>query len=119
MFDNLTSSLSFIRAGKLKPLALSTPTNALAGIPLISAFVPGYEAYSWNGITAPKDCPPAIVEKLNAAINASVADPAFAAQLAQVGNTPLSDTPAGFGTLIAADSARWAKVVAFAAIAPQ
>jgi tripartite-type tricarboxylate transporter receptor subunit TctC len=119
MFDNLTSSLSFIRAGKLKPLALSTPTDALAGIPLISAFVPGYEAYSWNGITAPKDCPPAIVEKLNAAINASVADPAFAAQLAQVGNTPLSDTPAGFGTLIAADSARWAKVVAFAAIAPQ
>ena len=59
MFDNLTSSLSFIRAGKLKPLALSTPTDALAGVPLISAFVPGYEAYSWNGITAPKDCPPA------------------------------------------------------------
>jgi tripartite-type tricarboxylate transporter receptor subunit TctC len=119
MFDNLTSSLSFIRAGKLKPLALSTPTDALAGVPLISAFVPGYEAYSWNGITAPKDCPSAIVEKLNAAINASVADPAFKAQLAQVGNTPLSDTPAGFGKLIAADSARWAKVVAFAAIAPQ
>jgi tripartite-type tricarboxylate transporter receptor subunit TctC len=119
MFDNLTSSLAFIRAGKLKPLALSTPTDALSGIPLISAFVPGYEAYSWNGITAPKDCPAAIVEKLHAAINASVADPAFKAQLAQVGNTPLSDTPAGFGKLIAADSARWAKVVAFAAIAPQ
>lgn len=119
MFDNLTSSLSFIRAGKLRPLALSTPTDALTGLPLISAFVPGYEAYSWNGITAPKDCPPAIVEKLNAAINASVADPAFKAQLAQVGNTPLSDTPAGFGKLIAADSARWARVVAFAAIAPQ
>jgi tripartite-type tricarboxylate transporter receptor subunit TctC len=119
MFDNLTSSLAFIRAGKLTPLALSTPTDALSGVPLISAFVPGYEAYSWNGITAPKDCPPAIVEKLNAAINASVADPAFKAQLAQVGNTPLSDTPAGFGKLIAADSAKWAKVVRFAAIAPQ
>jgi len=119
MFDNLTSSLSFIRAGKLKALAVSSATGALPDLPLISAFVPGYEAYSWNGITAPKDCPAAVVEKLNAAVNASVADPAFKAQLAQVGNTPLSETPAGFGRLIAADSAKWAKVVHFAAIAPQ
>jgi len=88
----------------------------LPEVPLISDFVPGYEAYSWNGITAPKDCPPLIVDKLNAAVNASVADPAFKAQLAQVGNTPISDTAAGFGELIAADSGRWAKVVSFAAI---
>ncbi|MFZ1920144.1 MAG: tripartite tricarboxylate transporter substrate binding protein [Xanthobacteraceae bacterium] len=119
MFDNLTSSLPFIRAGGLRPLAVSAPTEALPGVPLISAFVPGYDAYSWNGITAPKDCPAAVVDKLNAAVNASVADPAFKSQLAQVGNTPLSDTPAGFGKLIDADSAKWAKVVRFAAIAPQ
>ena len=119
MFDNLTSSLSFIRAGKLRPLAVSSRTDALPGLPLIGDFVPGYEAYSWNGITAPKDCPAAIVDKLNAAVNASVADPAFKAQLAQVGNTPISDTPAGFGRLIGADSAKWARVVRFAAIAPQ
>ena len=116
MFDNLTSSLAFIRADKLRALAVSSRTDALPGVPLISDFVPGYEAYSWNGITAPKDCPPAIVAKLNVAVNASVADPAFKAQLAQVGNTPVADTPAEFGKLIAADSARWANVVSFAAI---
>ncbi|MGB7078188.1 MAG: tripartite tricarboxylate transporter substrate binding protein [Xanthobacteraceae bacterium] len=119
MFDNLTSSLPFIRAGGLRPLAVSAPTEALPGVPLISAFVPGYDAYSWNGITAPKDCPAGVVDKLNAAVNASLGDPAFKSQLAQVGNTPLSDTPVGFGKLIAADSAKWAKVVRFAAIAPQ
>ena len=119
MFDNLTSSLAFIRAGKLRALAVSSRTDALPDVPLISDFVPGYEAYSWNGITAPKDCPPAIIAKLNAAVNASVADPAFKAQLAQVGNIPVSDTPAGFGKLIAADSARWAKVIGFAAIQVQ
>ncbi len=119
MFDNLTSSLAFIRAGKLRALAVSSRTDALPDVPLISDFVPGYEAYSWNGITAPKDCPPAIVGKLNAAVNASVADPAFKAQLAQVGNIPVLDSPAGFGKLIAADSARWAKVISFAAIKAQ
>jgi tripartite-type tricarboxylate transporter receptor subunit TctC len=116
MFDNLTSSLALIRADKLHALAVSSRTDALPGVPLIGDFVPGYEAYSWNGITAPKDCPPPIVAKLNMAVNASVADPAFKAQLAQVGNTPVADTPAEFGKLIAADSARWANVVSFAAI---
>ena len=88
-------------------------------MPLIGDYVPGYQAYSWNGITAPKDCPPVIVAKLNAAVNASVADPAFKAQLAQVGDTPVADTPAGFGKLIAADSTRWANVVSFAAVKAQ
>jgi len=119
MFDNLTSSLVFIRAGRLRALAVSSRTDALPAVPLISDFVPGYEAYSWNGITAPKDCPPAIVGKLNAAINAIVADPAFKAQLAQLGNTPISQSPAEFGELIAADSAKWAKVIGFAAIQVQ
>jgi tripartite-type tricarboxylate transporter receptor subunit TctC len=116
MFDNLTSSLALIRAGKLRPLAVSSRSDALPNVPLISDFVPGFEAYSWNGITAPKDCGPAIVDKLNAAVNAIVADPAFKGQLAEVGNTPISDSPAGFGKLITEDSARWAKVVNFAAI---
>ena len=119
MFDNLTSSLALIRASKLRPLAVSSRSEGLPDVPLIGDFVPGYEAYSWNGITAPKDCAAAIIEKLNAAVNASIADPTFKAQLAQVGDTPVSDTPAGFGKLIAADSARWAKVVSFAAIKAQ
>jgi tripartite-type tricarboxylate transporter receptor subunit TctC len=118
MFDNLTASLPLIRAGKLTPLAVSTRTAALPDVPLISDFVPGYEAYSWNGITAPHDCPPGIVTKLNAAVNAIVAEPAFKAQLADVANTPMSETPEGFGKLIAEESDKWAKVVQFAAITP-
>jgi tripartite-type tricarboxylate transporter receptor subunit TctC len=118
MFDNLTSSIALIRAGKLTPLAVSARIAALPDLALISDFVPGYEAYSWNGITAPRDCPPAIVKKLNAAVNAIVADPAFVAQLAAIANTPVSDTPEGFGRLIGEDSVKWANVVRYAAIAP-
>jgi tripartite-type tricarboxylate transporter receptor subunit TctC len=118
MFDNLTASLALIRAGRLKPLAVSMRTAALPGVPLISDFVPGYEAYSWNGITAPRDCPRPIVAKLNAAVNAIVADADFKARLAEVANTPMSDTPEGFGKLIDQDSGKWAKVVQFAAITP-
>ena len=118
MFDNLTASIALIRAGKLNPLAVSMRTAALPDVPLISDFVPGYEAYSWNGITAPRDCPAPVILKLNAAVNAIVADPAFAAQLADVANTPMAETPEGFGKLIAQDSDKWAKVVQFAAITP-
>jgi tripartite-type tricarboxylate transporter receptor subunit TctC len=118
MFDNLTASIALIRAGKLRALAVSMPTAALPDVPLISDFVTGYEAYSWNGITAPRDCPQPVVGKLNAAINAIVADPAFKAQLADVANTPMSDSPEGFGKLITRDSDKWAKVVQFAAITP-
>ena len=118
MFDNLTASLPLIRAGKLRPLAVSARTAALPDVPLISDFVPGYEAYSWNGITAPRDCPRPIITKLNAAVNAIVADADFKAKLAGVANTPMSDTPEGFGKLIEQDSGKWAKVVQFAAITP-
>jgi tripartite-type tricarboxylate transporter receptor subunit TctC len=118
MFDNLTASIALIRAGKLKPLAVSTRTAALPDVPLISEFVPGFDAYSWNGITAPRDCPLPIVDKLNAAVNEIVADPAFKKQLADVANTPMSETPEGFGKLIADESDKWSKVVQFAAITP-
>jgi tripartite-type tricarboxylate transporter receptor subunit TctC len=118
MFDNLTASLPLIRAGRLKPLAVSVRTAALPDVPLISDFVPGYDAYSWNGITAPRDCPPAIIAKLNSAVNAIVADPDFKAKLADVANTAVADTPEGFGKLIEADSGKWAKVVQYAAITP-
>ncbi len=118
MFDNLTSSIALIRAGKLKPLAVSMRTAALPDVRLIGDFVPGYEAYSWNGITAPRNCPAPVVAKLNAAVNAIVADPAFTAQLADVANAAMSDTPEGFGKLITQDSDKWAKVVQFAAITP-
>lgn len=119
MFDNVASSIALIRSGKLRPLALSSRTDALPGVPLISDFLPGYEAYVWNGIVAPKDCPAEVVDKLNAAINAIAAEPKFKAQLADMGNTAVSDTPAQFGRLIAEDTAKWAKVVKFAGIKPE
>ncbi|HUC51186.1 MAG TPA: tripartite tricarboxylate transporter substrate binding protein [Xanthobacteraceae bacterium] len=118
IFDNLTASLPLIRAGRLRALAVSMHTAALPDVPLISDFVPGYDAYSWNGITAPRNCPAAIIAKLNAAVNAIVAEADFKAKLADVANTPMSDTPEGFGKLIELDSGKWAKVVQFAAITP-
>ncbi len=119
MFDNVASSIALIRAGKLRPLAVSSRTDALPGVPLISDFLPGYEAYVWNGVVAPKECPADIVGKLNAEIAAIVAEPKFKAQLADMGNTAVSDTPAEFGKLIAADTDKWAKVVKFAGIKPE
>jgi tripartite-type tricarboxylate transporter receptor subunit TctC len=116
MFDNVASSIALIRAGKLRPLAVSSRTDALPAVPLISDFLPDYEAYVWNGVVAPRDTPVEIVDKLNGAINASVADQKFKAALDHVGNTAVSDTPAEFGKLIAADTEKWAKVVKFAGI---
>ncbi len=119
MFDNVASSIALIRAGKLRPLAVSSRTEALPQVPLISDFVPGYDAYVWNGLTAPKNTPASVVDKLNAAVNAIVAEPDFKKQLADLGNTAVSDTLSGFGKLIAADTERWAKVVKFAGIKAQ
>jgi tripartite-type tricarboxylate transporter receptor subunit TctC len=119
MFDNIASAISMIRAGQLRALAISFATDALPGVPLISDFLPGYEAYVWNGIVAPKNCPPAIVGTLNAELDAIVASEDFKSQLKNMGNTPVSDTPAEFAQLIAADSEKWAKVIKFAGIKPE
>jgi tripartite-type tricarboxylate transporter receptor subunit TctC len=119
MFDNVAASIAFIRDGKLRPLAISSRTDALPDVALISDFVPGYEVYVWNGIGAPKNTPVDIVDKLNTAINAIVVEPAFKTQLTDLGNTAVSDSPSGFGKLIAADAEKWEKVVKFAAIKPE
>jgi tripartite-type tricarboxylate transporter receptor subunit TctC len=116
MFDNVAASIALIRAGKLRALAVSSHTAALPGVPLIGDFLPGYDAYVWNGIVAPKNTPADIVAKLNAAINAVVTDSQYKTALDHMGNTAASDTPEEFGKLIAADTAKWAKVVRFAGI---
>jgi tripartite-type tricarboxylate transporter receptor subunit TctC len=119
MFDNVASSIALIRSGKLRPLAVSSRTDALPGVPPIGEYLPGYEAYVWNGIVAPKNAPAEIVDKLNAATNAIVAEPKFKVALDNVGNTAVSDTPDEFAKLIAADTEKWAKVVKFAGIKPE
>ena len=101
--------------GKLRPLAVTTATRseALPDIPTVGEFVPGYEAVVWQGIGAPKNTPPEIVDKLNTEINAALADPNMKARLADLGGTALAGSPADFGKLIADETEKWGKVVKF------
>jgi len=119
MFDNIASSIPFIQSGKLRALAVSSHAAALPDAPLISKYLPGYEAYVWNGIVAPKGCPSDVVAKLNAEIKDVVNEPAYKAQLTRVGNTAAYDTPGDFARLIDADSRKWAKVISYAGIKPE
>jgi tripartite-type tricarboxylate transporter receptor subunit TctC len=116
MFDTTPASISFIRAGKLRPLGITTETrwSGLPDVPAIADFVPGYEATSWYGIGAPRNTPPAIINRLNTEINAGLADPALKARLADLGGTMLPGSPAAFGQMLAEEAAKWGKVVAFA-----
>ena len=113
MFDAVSSSIEYIRAGKLRALAMTTATrsDALPDLPTISDFVPGYETSSWSGIGAPKDTPVEIVGKLNRETTAALADPKIKARLADAGGGQLALSPADFGKLIAEETEKWAKVV--------
>ena len=112
-FASIVSSIAYIRAGRLRALAVTTATRSkeLPDIATVGEFVPGYEASTWYGIGAPKATPEEIVEKLNTEINASLADPKLQARLADLGGTVIVDSPANFGKFIAADTEKWAKVI--------
>jgi tripartite-type tricarboxylate transporter receptor subunit TctC len=118
MFDALPESIEYISAGKLRPLALTTATRsaALPDLPTVNEFVPGYEAYGWHGIGAPKNTPMEVVNKLNNEINVGLADPKMKARLAGLSATVLPLSPGGFGKLLADETEKWAKVVKFAGI---
>ncbi|MBV8744620.1 MAG: tripartite tricarboxylate transporter substrate binding protein [Xanthobacteraceae bacterium] len=113
MFDNMPSSIEHIRAGKLRALAVTTAVRspALPDVPTVAETVPGYEASAWFGMGAPKGTPPEIVNKLNAQINAALADPNIQARLADLGGTVMAGTPADFGKVIVDETEKWAKVV--------
>jgi tripartite-type tricarboxylate transporter receptor subunit TctC len=113
MFDTLPSSIEHLRTGKLRALAVTTSTRfpALPDVPTVGDFVPGFEASVWQGIGAPKNTPPAIIEKLNKEINAALADPKVKEQLANLGGTVLALSPAEFGTLVTEEREKWAKVI--------
>jgi tripartite-type tricarboxylate transporter receptor subunit TctC len=121
MFDLMPSSIGYIRGGKLRPLAVTTleRSDALPGVPSVADFVPGYEASAVGGFGAPKGTPREIVDKLNAAINAALADPAIKTRLADLGGTTLPGTPADFGKLIAGETEKWAKVIRAENIKPE
>jgi tripartite-type tricarboxylate transporter receptor subunit TctC len=120
MFDNIPSSIEVIRAGKLRPLAVTQASRfeALPSVPSLGEFLPGYEASSWFGIGAPKNTPAEIVDKLNKEINEGLADTKMKARIAGLGGTVLPGSPSDFGKLIAEETEKWAKVVRFAGIKP-
>jgi tripartite-type tricarboxylate transporter receptor subunit TctC len=113
MFEPTVSTISYIRAGKLRALAVTTATRSelLPEVPSVAEFVPGYEASQWYGIGAPKSTPPEIVAKLNQEINAALADPRMKMRFSDLGGVPTPMTPAEFAKLIADETEKWGKVI--------
>jgi tripartite-type tricarboxylate transporter receptor subunit TctC len=118
LFDNLPGAIEFVRTGKLRALGVTTAerSKALPDVPTVGETVKGYEASVWYGISAPKGTPPEVVDILNKAVGAALADPKMQARLAELGGTPMPMTPAEFGTLLADETEKWGKVVKFANI---
>jgi tripartite-type tricarboxylate transporter receptor subunit TctC len=113
MFGTMPSSIEYIRSGGVRALAVTTEarSDVLPDLPTVADYVPGYEASSWYGIGAPRNTPSEIIDKLNKAINAGVADPKLKARLADLGGTTLTISPADFAKLIADETGKWGKVV--------
>ena len=113
VFGPISQSIEYIRTGKLRGLAVTTADrqSALPGVPTVREFLPGYEASGWYGIGAPKGTPSEIVEVLNREINAALGDPKVKARLTDLGVTPMPITPTEFGTFIASETEKWAKVI--------
>jgi tripartite-type tricarboxylate transporter receptor subunit TctC len=121
MFGSMSSAVAHAKAGTLRPLAVTTAarSEALPDIPSLSDFLPGYEASYRGGIAAPKNTPTAIIDKLNKEINAGLADQKIKSRLVEMGGTALIGSSADFGTLIAEETDKWAKVIKFAKIKPE
>jgi tripartite-type tricarboxylate transporter receptor subunit TctC len=112
-FSPIPSSLEYIRAGKLRALAVTTAMRSelLPDAPTVGEFVPGYEATAWFGIGVPKGTPAEVIDRINKEINAGLADPAFKARLLDLGVEPRAMTSAEFGKFIADETEKWGKVI--------
>jgi tripartite-type tricarboxylate transporter receptor subunit TctC len=122
MFDVTPTSLPHIKAGGLRPLAVTTRerVDLLPDIPVMADFLPGYEASAWVGFGAPKNTPATIVDTLNREFNAALADATIKQRLADLGALPMpANSPAEFATFIRADAEKWAKVIAASGIRPE
>jgi tripartite-type tricarboxylate transporter receptor subunit TctC len=119
-FATAAVSIEYIKAGKLRALAVTTAKRleALPDIPTVAEFLPGFEASTWVGVGAPKNTLAEAIDKLNKEINAALADPKIKAQFADLGGTVLPGSPADFGKLIADETEKWAKVVKFSGAKP-
>jgi tripartite-type tricarboxylate transporter receptor subunit TctC len=118
IFDNLPTSVEFIKSGKIRPLAVTTERRSeiVPDLPTVADFVPGYEASAWYGIGVPKGTPPEIVATLNTTVNAILADKAVTARFIELGASLLPGPPADFGKLLRDETEKWGKVIKFAGI---
>lgn len=116
--DNIPASMEHIRSGSLRPLAVTTAarSESLPDVPTVGEFIPGFEAFSVAGIGAPRGTPAAIVETLNAAINAGLADPRLRSRLAELGATIRAGSSAEFAQLIARETEKWVRVIQTAGV---
>ena len=121
MFDPIPSTIGYIRAGKLRALAVTsvTPADVLPDVPPVAEFVPDYEVIGLTGIGAPRGTPAETIATLNKAINAALTDPTMKVRLDELGTKAVVNSPAGFAKLIAAETQKWAKVIKFAGIEPE
>jgi tripartite-type tricarboxylate transporter receptor subunit TctC len=115
MFDNLPSSIGHIKSGKLRALAVTSAERepTLPGVPTVAETVPGYEATAWFGVGMPRGTPREAIAKVNAAVNSALDDAGMLKRLAELGGKPIKGTPEDFGKVIAAETAKWEKVVIF------
>ena len=120
MFGTMPASIEYVRAGKLRPLAVTSARRSelLPDLPTVGDFVPGYETSAWQGIGAPKNTPAEIINKLNEEINAGLADPKIKTRVADMGGTVLAGSPADFDKLIADETEKWGQVVKFSGAKP-
>ena len=118
IFSPLPESIEHIKAGKLRPLAVTTVTrlDVLPNIPTVGDFLPGYEGTGWLGVGAPKNTPAEIIDKLNKEINAGLADPKIVARIVELGGAVLGGPPTAFGKIVSDDIEKWAKVIKSAGI---
>jgi tripartite-type tricarboxylate transporter receptor subunit TctC len=121
LFPSLASSMEFIRTGKLRGLAVTSAmrSDAIADLPSVGEFVPGYEISTWYGVGAPKGTPAEVIDKINKEIDAGLADPKMKARFADLGDVPMPMTPAEFGKFIADETEQWGKVIHAANIKPE
>jgi tripartite-type tricarboxylate transporter receptor subunit TctC len=121
LFITLTSTIEYIKAGQVRPLAVATTTRweALPEIPAVGEFLPGYDVTAWNGLVAPKNTPAEIIDKLNREINATLSEPNLKERFAELGSHTAGGSPADYRRLLVEESEKWAKVVNFVGIKPE
>jgi tripartite-type tricarboxylate transporter receptor subunit TctC len=120
MFGTMPASIEYVRAGKLRPLAVTSARRSelLPDLPTVGDFVPGYETSAWQGIGAPKNTPAEIINKFNKEINAGLADPKIKTRVADMGGTVFAGSPADFDKLLADETEKWGQVVKFSGAKP-